>query len=416
MHMFARTFNKNLVKRVSQVRYLSIHEFRSATLLRQYGVGTPKGIAAFTPEEAYQAAKKLGTDDLVIKAQALTGGRGKGHFDTGYKSGVHLINGAKEAKEVAEQMLHHNLITKQSGPAGKPVSAVYIVERKYAEHEAYFSIVMDRQNQSTMVIASSEGGMSVEEVAKKNPDAIKKFSVGIDEGISDELATKIASGMGFTDDAVSKAATAIKTLFQIFREKDATQIEINPLTETKEHDIECVDAKFNFDNSAAYRQKEVFSWRDESQEDPDEVTASQYGLNFIKLNGNIGCLVNGAGLAMATMDVVKLYGGAPANFLDVGGASTPATIEKAFELIMTEKNVSAIFVNIFGGIVRCDYVADGLISATKNLGLKVPVVARLRGTNLELAQKKIAESGLNKLHLFSDLDEAAAKVVELGKK
>lgn len=394
---------------------MSVHEFRSASLLKQYGVGTPKGIAAFTPEEAYEAAKKLGTDDLVVKAQALTGGRGKGHFDTGYKSGVHLVKGAEEVKQVAKEMLNHQLITKQSGPAGKPVSAVYIVERKYPLHESYLSVVMDRKNQSTMIIASSEGGMSVEEVAKKNPEAIKKFPVNINEGVSDELATKIASGLGFTADAVPKAAADIKTLYKIFKEKDATQVEINPLTETKEHDVECVDAKFNFDKSAAYRQKDVFAWRDVSQEDPDEVEASKYGLNFIKLDGNIGCLVNGAGLAMATMDVVKLYGGAPANFLDVGGASTPKTIEKAFELIMSEKKVNAIFVNIFGGIVRCDYVADGLINATRNLGLKVPVIARLRGTNLEIARKMIENSGLKHLYLYSDLDEAAKKAVELGK-
>lgn len=413
--MFARLASKNAVKRVSQVRFLSVHEFRSASLLKQYGVGTPKGIAAFTPEEAYEAAKKLGTDDLVVKAQALTGGRGKGHFDTGYKSGVHLVKGAEEVKQVAKEMLNHQLITKQSGPAGKPVSAVYIVERKYPLHESYLSVVMDRKNQSTMIIASSEGGMSVEEVAKKNPEAIKKFPVNINEGVSDELAIKIASGLGFTADAVPKAAADIKTLYKIFKEKDATQVEINPLTETKEHDVECVDAKFNFDKSAAYRQKDVFAWRDVSQEDPDEVEASKYGLNFIKLDGNIGCLVNGAGLAMATMDVVKLYGGAPANFLDVGGASTPKTIEKAFELIMSEKKVNAIFVNIFGGIVRCDYVADGLINATKNLGLKVPVIARLRGTNLEIARKMIENSGLKHLYLYSDLDEAAKKAVELGK-
>ena len=414
--MFAKLASKNAVKRISQVRFLSVHEFRSASLLKQYGVGTPKGIAAFTPEEAYDAAKKLGTDDLVVKAQALTGGRGKGHFDTGYKSGVHLVKGAEEVKQVAKEMLNHQLITKQSGAAGKPVSAVYVVERKYPLHESYLSVVMDRKNQSTMIIASSEGGMSVEEVAKKNPDAIKKFPVNINEGVSDELATKIASGLGFTADAVPKAAADIKTLYKIFKEKDATQVEINPLTETKEHDIECVDAKFNFDKSAAFRQKDVFAWRDVSQEDPDEVEASKYGLNFIKLNGNIGCLVNGAGLAMATMDVVKLYGGAPANFLDVGGAATPKTIEKAFELIMSEKNVNAIFVNIFGGIVRCDYVADGLINATKNLGLTVPIIARLRGTNLEIARKMIDNSGLKHLYLFSDLDEAAKKAVELGKK
>lgn len=414
--MFARAVNRNLLRRTTQVRNLSIHEFRSAELLRQYGIGTPKGIAAATPEEAYEAAKKLGGGELVVKAQALTGGRGKGHFDTGYKSGVHLVKGADEVKEVSKEMLHHQLITKQSGAAGKPVSYVYIVERKYAEHEAYLSIVMDRKNQSTMVIASSEGGMSVEEVAKNTPEAIKKFSVEIDDGISDELAVKIAGGLGFTPDAIPKAATAIKKLYTVFKEKDATQIEINPLTETKEHDVECVDAKFGFDDNAAYRQKEVFSWRDTSQEDPDEVEASKYGLNFIKLDGNIGCLVNGAGLAMATMDVVKLYGGAPANFLDVGGAATPETIEKAFELILTEDKVSAIFVNIFGGIVRCDYVADGLIKATKNLGLKVPVVARLRGTNIEKAREMIKSSGLPKLHLFSDLDEAAEAAVKLGSK
>ena len=221
--------------------------------------------------------------------------------------------------------------------------------------------------------------------------------------------------MGFTKDAIPQGAKTIQTLYQIFKDKDATQIEINPLTETKQHEVMCMDAKFNFDDNAAFRQQEVFSWRDVTQEDPDEVVASKYGLNFIKLNGNVGCLVNGAGLAMATMDVVKLYGGEPANFLDVGGAATPETIEKACELLITEKNVSAIFVNIFGGIVRCDYVADGLIQATKNLGLKIPVVVRLQGTNFEIAKDMINKSGL-KLYVEEDLDEAAKKAVELGGK
>lgn len=396
-------------------RQLSIHEFRSAALLKSYGVGVPSGRAAFTPEDAFAAAKEIPSDKLVVKAQALTGGRGKGHFDSGLKSGVHMIETAEQARDLAKQMLGHKLITKQTGAAGKEVTAVYIVERKDAAHEAYLSIVMDRKNQSTMIIASSEGGMDIEGVAKSNPDAIKKYPVSIEEGVSDELATKIASQLGFTEGVVADAAKDIQTLFKIFKEKDATQIEINPFSETLDHKVMCMDAKFNFDDNAAYRQEEVFSWRDVTQEDPDEVTASKYGLNFIKLDGNIGCLVNGAGLAMATMDVVKLYGGAPANFLDVGGGATPETIEKAFELILTEDKVSAIFVNIFGGIVRCDYVAGGLIQATKNLGLTIPVVVRLQGTNLDIAKDMIKNSGLQ-LYMEDQLDDAAKKVVELGTK
>lgn len=411
-----RSINNNVVRKsFQQIRNLSIHEYRSAALLKSYGVGVPRGEAARTPEEAFIAAKDLNTNEMVLKAQALTGGRGKGHFDNGLKSGVRLIETPEEAKDLAEKMLNHKLITKQTGEAGKIVTAVYVVERKYALQEAYLSIVMDRKNQSTMIIASSQGGMDIEGVAKKDPNAIKKYSVNIDEGVSHNLSLEIASQLGYTEEAVPKAAKTIQTLYKIFKEKDATQIEINPLSETKEHDVMCMDAKFNFDDNAAFRQKEVFSWRDVTQEDADEVTASKYGLNFIKLDGNIGCLVNGAGLAMATMDVVKLYGGSPANFLDVGGAATPETIEKAFELILTEKKVSAIFVNIFGGIVRCDYVADGLIQATKNLGLTIPVVVRLQGTNFEIAKNMINESGL-KLFLEEDLDNAAEKVVELGTK
>ncbi|KAG7702792.1 hypothetical protein KL950_005061 [Ogataea haglerorum] len=425
--MFTRALRKSILKAVSasipdivlltrqsQRRFLSIHEYRSAQLLRSYGVPVPKGEAATTPEGAYEIAKSLGTKDLVIKAQALTGGRGKGHFDNGLKSGVRLIGSPEEAKDLASKMIGHKLITKQTGAAGKEVTAVYVVERKYAEREAYLSIIMDRKNQSTLVVASSEGGVDIEGVAKTNPEAIKKFPVDYNKGISDELAKQIASGLKFSPEAVPKAAETIKKLYQIFKDKDATQIEINPLSETVDHEVMCMDAKFGFDDNAAFRQEEVFSWRDLTQEDPDEVHAGKFGLNFIKLDGNIGCLVNGAGLAMATMDVVQLYGGSPANFLDVGGTATPETIEEAFKLIISEKGVKAIFVNIFGGIVRCDYVAEGLIAATKNLSLTIPVVVRLQGTNLDIAKKLISESGL-KLYLFEDLDEAAEKVVELGK-
>lgn len=394
---------------------MSLHEYRSAALLKSYGVGVPAGEAATTPEGAYDAAKDLGTDKLVIKAQALTGGRGKGHFDSGLQGGVKLISSAQEAKDLAKQMLGHKLITKQTGAAGKEVTAVYIVERRDALTEAYLAILMDRSTQLPMIVASAQGGMDIEGVAAKDPDAIKTFPVPLDEGVSDELARKVASVLGYTDDAIPEAAKTIQNLYKVFMAKDCTQVEINPLSETPDHKVLAMDAKLGFDDNAAFRQKEVFSWRDLTQEDPDEVEASKYGLNFIKLDGNIANIVNGAGLAMATMDIIKLYGGEPANFLDCGGTATPQTIEKAFELILSDKNVNGIFVNIFGGIVRCDYVAEGLIAATKNFKLNIPVVVRLQGTNMEKAMEMINNSGL-KLYAFEDLDPAAEKIVELAPK
>lgn len=405
---------KNSLRASKQIRNLSIHEYRSAELLRQYGVGTPAGEAAFEPQQAYDIAKKLGHDALVVKAQALTGGRGKGHFDTGLKSGVHMIESAEQARDLAKQMLKHRLITKQSGAKGKPVSAVYVVERVNAKHEAYLSILMDRQSKKAMIICSSEGGMNIEEVAAKNPDAIKKFTVTESEGLTAETAKQISKSLGFSAEAEADAADAVTKLYKIFKEKDASQIEINPLSEVEGQDtkVMCMDAKFGFDDNASFRQEEVYSWRDLSQEDADEVVAKKSDLNFVKLQGNIGCLVNGAGLAMATMDVIKLYGGDPANFLDCGGGATPETIETAFKLILSNEKVDGIFVNIFGGIVRCDFVAQGLVSATKNLAVSVPIVARLQGTNLEEGRRIIEESGL-KIYSFDELDPAAQKVVEL---
>ncbi|ODV95087.1 hypothetical protein PACTADRAFT_50910 [Pachysolen tannophilus NRRL Y-2460] len=396
-----------------QLRNLSLHEYRSAALLKQYGIGVPKGAAAKTPEEAYAIAKELNSYDLVVKAQALTGGRGKGHFETGYKSGVHLVSSPEQVKEVSGEMLHHKLITKQSGAAGKEVTAVFIVERKFARKEAYLSIIMDRTNQTPMIVVSSEGGMDIEGVAKENPDAIKTFDIDINKGVTPELASKVAACLGFSPKAIPQAEDTIQKLYKCFAERDATQIEINPLTETVDHEVLCIDAKFGFDDNALFRQKDVASWRDVSQEDPDEVTAAKSGLNFIKLDGNIGCLVNGAGLAMATMDIIKLYGGKPANFLDCGGGATPETIETAFKLILTEANVTGIFVNIFGGIVRCDYVAEGLIAAAHNLKLDIPIVARLQGTNVGKAKELIKNSGL-KIFAFEELDSAAEKVVQLS--
>lgn len=373
----------------------------------------PKGYAATTPEGAFDAAKKLGTSDLVIKAQALTGGRGKGHFDNGFQGGVKLISSPEEAKDLASKMLNHKLITKQTGEAGKEVTAVYIVERRDAKTEAYLAILMDRATQAPMIVASAQGGMDIEGVAAKDPDAIKTFPVDLNVGVTDELATDIASVLGYDKESLPEAAKAVQNLYKVFIDKDCTQVEINPLSETPDHKVLAMDAKLGFDDNAEFRQKDVFSWRDPTQEDPEEVEAAKYGLNFIKLDGNIANIVNGAGLAMATMDIIKLYGGAPANFLDCGGTATPQTIEKAFQLILSDKNVNGIFVNIFGGIVRCDYVAEGLIAATKNFKLSIPIVVRLQGTNMKEAKEMINNSGLQ-LYAFEDLDPAAEKIVQLA--
>lgn len=391
-----------------------MHEFRSANLLKSYGVAVPKGDAATTPEGAEKIAKMLNREDMVIKAQALTGGRGKGTFDNGLKGGVKLISSPYEAKMYAEQMLNHKLFTKQTGPAGKEVTAVYVVEREFVRREAYLAVLMDRGTQGPIIVASAQGGMDIEGVAKETPDAIHSFPIDINEGVTDEIANKVAAVLGFSTKANAQAADIIQKLYKLFKERDAVQIEINPLSETVDNKVLAMDAKLNFDDNAEFREEEVFSWRDLSQEDPDEVEASKSNLNFIKLDGNIGCLVNGAGLAMATMDIIKLYGGDPANFLDCGGGATAAAIEKAFQLITSEPNVTAIFVNIFGGIVRCDNIAKGLIAVTQNMNLNIPIVARLQGTNYEEAQKLINESGL-KIFSFSDLDEAAQKVCQLSK-
>ncbi|ANB12428.1 succinate--CoA ligase (GDP-forming) subunit beta [Sugiyamaella lignohabitans] len=395
-------------------RNLSLHEYRSAQILKDYGIAVPRGAASTTAEGAEKIAKDLGLEDMVIKAQVLAGGRGKGTFDSGLKGGVKLISSPYEAKMYAEQMLGHKLITKQTGAAGKEVTAVYVVEREFVRREAYLAVLMDRATQGPVIVASSQGGMDIEGVAKETPDAIHSFKVDIHEGVTDELALKVANSLGFSAKAVPEAAETVKKLYKVFKEKDATQIEINPLSETVENKVLAMDAKLGFDDNASFRQEEVWGWRDFTQEDPDEVEASKSNLNFIKLDGNIGCLVNGAGLAMATMDIIKLYGGDPANFLDCGGGATAKAIEKAFELITSESKVTAIFVNIFGGIVRCDNIAKGLIATTQNMSLNIPIVVRLQGTNLEEAQRLISESGL-KIFSFTDLDEAAQKVCQLSK-
>ncbi|KAL9081025.1 MAG: hypothetical protein Q9157_000341 [Trypethelium eluteriae] len=374
-----------------QRRNLSIHEYRSASLLESYNIGVPKGNVAHSPAEAEEVAKQIGGDDMVIKAQVLAGGRGKGTFDNGFKGGVRVIYSPTEAKILAEQMIGHKLITKQTGEKGRVCNSVYIVERKFARREFYLAVLMDRASQGPVIVASSAGGMDIETVAKENPSAIITTKIDIHKGVTDDIARNIAQKLGFSEQCIEDAKDTIQKLYKVFMERDATQIEINPLSETSDHKVLCMDAKLNFDDNAEFRQQEIFSWRDKSQEDADEVKAAEHGLNFIKLTGDIGCLVNGAGLAMATMDIIKLNGGFPANFLDLGGGATPEAIKKAFDLITSDPKVTAIFVNIFGGIVRCDAIAHGLIQVVESMNLRTPVIARLQGTNVQEAHRLVSE-------------------------
>ena len=397
-------------------RNLSIHEYRSTQLLNNYKISHPRGSIAFSPTEASKIAHDLNVGTVVLKAQALTGGRGKGHFlESGLQGGVKMVKSTDtvEIESLTSKMLGNHLVTKQSGPKGKFVSGVFVVEKIDSLKESYLSIILDRSTRTPVIVCSNEGGVNIEETAAKNPKAIKKIHVDPLKGLTDIQANKIAKALGFSEGTTEETAYTVKQLYKIFMERDATQVEINPLSEIPNNHIMCMDAKFGFDDNASFRQEEIFSWRDLTQEDPDEVKAKKYDLNFVKLQGNIGCLVNGAGLAMATMDVIKLNGGDPANFLDCGGGATPETIKKAFELILSNEKVDAIFVNIFGGIVRCDHVAMGLVNAAKELGVKVPIVARLQGTKLAEGKEIIAKSGIH-IHSFAELDPAAKKVVELA--
>ncbi|CAG7846214.1 Probable succinate--CoA ligase [GDP-forming] subunit beta, mitochondrial; AltName: Full=Succinyl-CoA synthetase beta chain; Short=SCS-beta; Flags: Precursor [Serendipita indica DSM 11827] len=392
--------------KVCQKRLLSIHEYQSMKLLNSYGIPTPKSVPAMSTQEAYDVAKNFGTDKLVIKAQVLAGGRGKGKFDNGFQGGVHVINSPEEAKEIAGKMLNAKLITKQTGAAGRICNAVMLAERRDPSHEYYIAVLNDRAGQTPVIVASNQGGMNIEEVAAKDPNAIITTPIDFENGLSDAEAAQLADKLGFaTPDAKKQAADIFQKLYKLFKDKDATQIEINPLAETKDGAVLCMDAKFGFDDNAEFRQQDVYALRDTTQEDPAEVEAQKYNLNFIKLDGNIGCLVNGAGLAMATMDVLKLHGGDPANFLDVGGGATPETVKKAFELLLSDKGVTAIFLNIFGG--TC-------VPTRSELQLRVPLVVRLKGNKEMEAKELIRESGL-KIYAFDELDEAASKAVELGR-
>ncbi|KAF4672629.1 beta' subunit [Perkinsus olseni] len=411
------TLNRNrrvFVPRGLQVRHLNLHEHQSLGVFKKYGVCVPHGYYAKTPEEAEQFAKELGGGDVVVKAQVLAGGRGRGYFkENGFQGGVHIVKNPIEAKDLASKMIGKTLVTKQTGEAGKPCNGVFLSERFQIATEKYFAILMDRSFGGPVMVGSKYGGMSIEDVAAEHPDAIIKIPVDINSGISDGEAREMAEKIGFEGEIVDEAVIAIKALYETFRQSDCTMVEINPLAETKDGRVMVCDAKVNFDDNAQFRQEEVHALRDRTQEDPREVAASEWDLNYIGLDGNIGCMVNGAGLAMATMDLLSLKGGSPANFLDVGGSAQADQVKAAFEILENDPKVKSILVNIFGGIMRCDVIAQGVVQASTELSMKKPIIIRLVGTNVEQGKKIIQEAGL-KVYAYDDLNEAAGKAVALA--
>lgn len=394
-----------------QVRNLNVHEYISYTLLRDHGIPVPKFHVATTADEVVKFAKELNTKDIVLKAQVLAGGRGKGFFKSGLQGGVKMVDSPETAGKLASQMLNQLLVTKQTGAAGRICNKVMVTERKFPRREFYIAIMMERSFNGPVIIASSQGGVNIEDVAATNPDAITYEPIDIKLGIQDDQITRVLKKIGLE---TAEAHDMVKRMYDLFLKKDALLIEVNPYAEDAiTGKFFCLDAKFRFDDNADYRQKELFSLRDLTQEDPKEVKAAKHNLNYIALDGTIGCMVNGAGLAMATMDIIKLHGGDPANFLDVGGGATAQAVAEAFSIILLDPAVTAILVNIFGGIMRCDVIAEGIVTAAKNLNIQLPVIVRLQGTKVNEARKLIAESGL-RLVPRDDLDEAAQLVVQLA--
>ena len=389
-------------------RFLNLHEYQSAQILAQGGVTVPRGIAVTSVEEAVAAAKELNGDEVVIKSQILAGGRGIGTFTNGFQGGVHVIK-KTQTEEYAKKMIGQTLVTKQSGPEGKPVNTVLMAEKMDLVNEMYFAILLDRAFGGPVVIACAEGGTSIEDLAEKFPEKIKKVPIDIVEGMTDQQAKDIVSALEITgnkDDAV----TQVKALYGVFRSSDCTMVEINPLAEDSSGLLISADAKLGFDDNTAFRQKDVFAQRDHSQEDPRDVAAEKWDLNYIGLDGSIGCMVNGAGLAMATMDIIQMHGGSPANFLDVGGSAKTEQIVEAFKIVTGDPKVKAILVNIFGGIMKCDVIAQGIVEAVQQVGLKIPLIVRLEGTNVDAGKAIIDGSGLN-ITSADDLDDAAIKAV-----
>jgi succinyl-CoA synthetase beta subunit len=385
---------------------MKIHEYQGKELLRKFGVAVPRGIVARSPEEAYHAAKELATDVVVVKAQIHAGGRGKG-------GGVKLAKSADEAREIASRMLGMNLVTHQTGPEGREVRVLLVEEGLPIDKEFYLGIVLDRASGRPVFMASSAGGMDIEEVAASTPEKILKETVDPAVGFRPYQARTLAFGLGLPADLINPAAKFMQSLYTAYEQSDASLLEINPFLLTKDKRLIALDAKVTFDDNAMFRHQDFAGLRDLNEEEPLEIEASKFDLNYIKLDGNIACMVNGAGLAMATMDIIKLAGGEPANFLDVGGGASQERVAAAFRILLADPSVRAVLINIFGGIVRTDMVARGVIEAAKSIGINVPVVVRLEGTNVEEGRRLIAESGMN-FTVGNGMKDAAEKVVALA--
>ena len=386
---------------------MNIHEYQAKAVLRDFGVPVPRGAPAFTVEDAVQAARQLGGPVWVVKAQIHAGGRGKA-------GGVKVVKSVDDVQREAARLLGSTLVTHQTGPKGKQVNRLYVEEGSAIDKEFYLSALVDRATAQVAFVVSTEGGMDIEEVAHKTPEKIMTFSIDPATGVMPHHGRRVAKALGLKGDLAKQTESVVAKLYAAFVAKDMALLEINPLVVTKSGQLVCLDAKVGFDDNALYRQSDIVALRDVTEEDAKEIEASKHDLNYVALDGTIGCMVNGAGLAMATMDIIKLYGAAPANFLDVGGSATKDKVAAAFQIITSDPNVKGILVNIFGGIMRCDVIAEGVVAAVKDSGLKVPLVVRLEGTNVELGKKIIAESGLNVVSA-DDLDDAAQKIVKAVK-
>ncbi|MEO5374356.1 MAG: ADP-forming succinate--CoA ligase subunit beta [Alphaproteobacteria bacterium] len=396
---------------------MNIHEYQAKQLLKKYGVAVLGGGVAYTADEAEAVAKQLGGPVWVVKSQIHAGGRGKGKFkepEAGDKGGVRVVKSAQEVRDNALQMLGKTLVTHQSGPAGKTVKRLYIEQGCDIARELYLGMLIDRGSGRITIMGSTEGGMEIEKVAAATPEKIVKVGIDAATGIMPFHARKMAFGLGLTGKQVGSATKFILAMYNAFTGLDASMVEINPLVVTGAGEVIALDAKMGFDDNALFRQKDVEELRDEDEENPQELEAARHSLNYIKLDGRIGCMVNGAGLAMATMDIIKLYGGSPANFLDVGGGATKERVTVAFKLILSDPNVEGVLVNIFGGIMRCDVIAEGVVAAAREISLNVPLVVRLEGTNVELGKKILKESGLP-IIAADNLADAAEKVVKAVK-
>ena len=396
---------------------MNIHEYQAKQLLREYGLPVSDGRVVLKADEAKTAAGEIDGPIWVVKAQIHAGGRGKGKFkeaSAGEKGGVRITKSVSDAAEEAQKMLGRTLVTHQTGPAGKVVNRIYIEDGSDIARELYLALLVDRASSRIAFVVSTEGGMDIEEVAAKTPEKILSFSVDPASGISGFHGRRVAFALGLEGKQVKQCVDLVNKLFKLFVEKDAEMLEINPLIVTTDGDLKCLDAKMGFDSNALYRQKDVLALRDETEEDPKELAASKFDLNYIALDGEIGCMVNGAGLAMATMDIIKLYGAEPANFLDVGGGATKEKVTEAFKIITSDPNVKGILVNIFGGIMKCDIIAEGIVAAAKEVNLSVPLVVRLEGTNVELGKKILNKSGLAVI-AADDLADAAEKIVKAVK-